>query len=40
MARVENGGFTARMDEPFAVFVVRVWLPYHERSVRAGRRRA
>jgi len=24
------GRFTARMDEPFVVFLIGMWLPYHE----------
>ena len=40
MARVENGRFTARMDGPFVVFMIGMWLPHHEGPARAGRRRA
>lgn len=40
MARVENGGFTARMDEPFVAFVIGMWLPHYEGSARTDRRRA
>ena len=40
MVRVETGRFMARMDEPFVVFVIGMWLPHHEGSARAGRRRA
>jgi hypothetical protein len=40
MARVENGRFTAMMDESFVVFMIGMWLPHHEGSARAGRRRA
>ena len=40
MVRVETGRFMARMDAPFVVFVIGMWLPHHEGSARAGRRRA
>ena len=30
MAQVVNGRYTARMDEPFAVFIIGMWLPYHK----------
>jgi hypothetical protein len=30
MAQVVNGGCTARMEEPFVVFMIGMWLPPHE----------
>jgi len=30
MAQVVNGRYTARMDEPFVVFVIGMWLPFHK----------
>jgi len=30
MAEVIKGRFTARMDEPFVVFIIRMWLPLHK----------
>jgi hypothetical protein len=30
MAKVEKGRFTAKMDEPFVVFIIGVWLPNHK----------
>jgi hypothetical protein len=30
MAQVVNGRYTARMDEPFVVFVIGMWLPLHK----------
>ncbi len=30
MAQVVDGRYTARMDEPFAVFVIGMWLPLHK----------
>jgi hypothetical protein len=27
MAHVVEGSYTARMDEPFAVFMIGIWLP-------------
>ena len=30
MAQVVNGRFTARMDEPFVVFIIGMWLPLHK----------
>ena len=30
MAQVVDGRFTARMDEPFVVFVIGMWLPIHK----------
>jgi hypothetical protein len=31
MAQVTNGKFTARMGEPFAVFLIGMW-PHHSRN--------
>jgi hypothetical protein len=28
MAHVAQGGFTAKMDEPFVVFIIGMWLPF------------
>jgi hypothetical protein len=36
MVQIMNGGYTARMHEPFVVFVIGMWLPHHE--VAGGRR--
>ena len=30
MAQVVNGRYTARIDEPFVVFMIGMWLPYHK----------
>ena len=30
MAQVVDGRYTARMDEPFAVFIIGMWLPLHK----------
>jgi len=30
MVQVVDGRYTARMDEPFAVFIIGMWLPLHE----------
>jgi hypothetical protein len=30
MAQVTPGRFTAKMDEPFVVFIIGMWLPYHK----------
>jgi hypothetical protein len=30
MAQVINGRYTARMDEPFVVFIIGMWLPLHK----------
>jgi hypothetical protein len=30
MAQVVNGRYTARMDEPFVVFIIGMWLPHHK----------
>lgn len=30
MAEVVNGRYTARVDEPFVVFIIGMWLPLHK----------
>jgi hypothetical protein len=30
MAQVVDGRYTARMDAPFAVFIIGMWLPLHK----------
>ena len=30
MAQVVNGRYTARMDEPFVVFMIGMWFPLHK----------
>jgi hypothetical protein len=30
MAQVVNGRYTARMDEPFVVFIIGMWLQLHK----------
>ncbi len=30
MAQVINGRYTARIDEPFVVFIIGMWLPLHK----------
>ena len=30
MAQVVDGRYTARMDEPFAAFIIGMWLPLHK----------
>ena len=37
MAQVVNGRYTARMDEPFVVFIIGMWLPHHEDPAAVGR---
>jgi hypothetical protein len=37
MAQVVNGRYTARMDEPFVVFVIGMWLPLHKDPATVGR---
>ena len=32
MARILDGRFTARIDEPFVVFIIGMWLPLHKDS--------
>jgi hypothetical protein len=34
MAQVVNGRYTARMDEPFVVFIIGMWLPLHKEPCR------
>jgi hypothetical protein len=38
MAQVVGGRYTARMDEPFAVFVIGMWLPLHKDPAAIDRR--
>ena len=38
MAQVVNGRYTARMDEPFLVCIIGMWLPLHEDPASVGRR--
>ncbi len=33
MAQVIGGRYTARMNEPFAVFIIGMWLPLHKDEV-------
>jgi hypothetical protein len=33
MAQVIGGRYTARMIEPFAVFIIGMWLPLHKDEV-------
>jgi hypothetical protein len=37
MAQVVDGRYTARMDEPFAVFIIGMWLPFHKDPAAIGR---
>ncbi len=30
MAQIVNGRYTARVDEPFVVFMIGMWLPLHK----------
>jgi hypothetical protein len=30
VAQIINGRYTARMDEPFVVFIIGMWLPLHK----------
>jgi hypothetical protein len=30
MAQVVDGRYTAKMDEPFVVFMIGMWLPLHK----------
>jgi hypothetical protein len=32
MAQIDNGRYAARMDEPFVVFMIGMWLPLHKDS--------
>jgi hypothetical protein len=36
MAHVIPGRFTAKMDEPFVVFIIGMWLPLHEDPAAVG----
>jgi hypothetical protein len=36
MTQVINGRHTARMDEPFVVFIIGMWLQLHKDSAAAG----
>jgi hypothetical protein len=38
MAQVVNGRYTARMDEPFVVFIIGMWLPLHKDPAAIDRR--
>jgi hypothetical protein len=38
MAQVVDGRYTARMDEPFAVFIIGMWLPLHKDPAAIARR--
>jgi hypothetical protein len=38
MAQVVNGRYTARMDEPFAVYIIGMWLPLHKDPAGIDRR--
>ena len=38
MAQVVDGRYTARMDEPFAVFIIGMWLPLHKDPAAIDRR--
>ena len=38
MAQVVDGRYTARMDEPFAVFIIGMWLPFHKDPATIDRR--
>ena len=37
MAHGIAGRFTAKMDEPFVVFLIGMWLPLHEDPAAVGR---
>ncbi len=37
MAQVVKGRFTAKMDEPFVVFLIGMWLPLHKDPAAADR---
>ena len=37
MAHVIPGRFTAKIDEPFVVFLIGMWLPLHEDPAAADR---
>jgi hypothetical protein len=36
MAQVVNGRYTARMDEPFVVFIIGMWLLFHKDPAATG----
>jgi hypothetical protein len=36
MAKVVEGRFTARTDEPFVVFMIGMWLPLHKDPAAVG----
>ena len=37
MARIVNGRYTARMDEPFVAFMIKIWYLHHKgRWLQAG----
>jgi len=38
MAQVINGRYTARIDEPFVVFIIGMWLPFHKGPATIDRR--
>jgi hypothetical protein len=38
MAQVVDGRYTARMDEPFAVFIIGMWLSLHKDPAAVARR--
>jgi hypothetical protein len=38
MAQVVDGRYTARMDEPFAVFIIGMWLLLHKDPAAIDRR--
>ena len=37
MVHVAPGRFTAKMDEPFVVFNIGMWLPFHKDPAAVGR---
>jgi hypothetical protein len=38
MAQVVDGRYTTRMDEPFAVFIIGIWLPLYKDHAAIDRR--
>jgi hypothetical protein len=36
MVRIFNGRYTARIDAPFAVFIIGMWLPIHKDASRSN----
>ena len=38
MRQVVDGRYTARMDEPFAVYIIGMWLPLHKDPAGIDRR--